>query len=359
MKRISLLLFTAILLLNAPAVYGATTAELQAQIALLLQQVQALQAQLQASPTSTVLTFTLRPGSTDVSSGGEVTKLQEFLARDKNIYPEALVTGYFGVLTEAAVKRFQAQNGIAAIGVVGPQTREAIKRVSAPPAVTSVTITTTPAPAATSTPPTPVSPPATPSLGTITLSPSSAGVGEAVTITGSGFTATGNDIYFGAGVIGNLSSFNGGTMITLQIPNEASSTRIFPGTYNVWVSNANGKSATTTFTVTSGTNYPSIVSVSPSVAKVGDTITITGSGFDLTDNEVHLGVGGTRVGTLRKVRGTLLDLTVPSTINDCDFPTGSSPCTGKSYSIVPGNYALYIVNASGKSNSVTLTVTAY
>ena len=55
--------------------------------------------------------------------GEEVKKLQEFLAQDKAIYPEGLATGYFGVLTQAAVKRWQAKNGIEAVGIVGPKTR--------------------------------------------------------------------------------------------------------------------------------------------------------------------------------------------------------------------------------------------
>ena len=53
----------------------------------------------------------------------EVKALQEFLKQSPDIYPEGLVTGYFGPLTEAAVKRFQAKNSIESIGVVGPKTR--------------------------------------------------------------------------------------------------------------------------------------------------------------------------------------------------------------------------------------------
>ncbi len=39
--------------------------------------------------------------------GENVRTLQQFLASDGLIYPEGLVTGYFGVLTQAAVNRFQ------------------------------------------------------------------------------------------------------------------------------------------------------------------------------------------------------------------------------------------------------------
>lgn len=61
------------------------------------------------------------------SGGPEVTRLQEFLKNPPfggpDIYPEGIVTGYFGVLTEKAVKRFQAKYGIEQAGLVGPKTR--------------------------------------------------------------------------------------------------------------------------------------------------------------------------------------------------------------------------------------------
>lgn len=41
--------------------------------------------------------------------GEDVRDLQNSLAENPDIYPEALVTGYFGPLTEAAVKRFQVK----------------------------------------------------------------------------------------------------------------------------------------------------------------------------------------------------------------------------------------------------------
>lgn len=56
-------------------------------------------------------------------SGKEVRLLQEFLGNQPGIYPEKLVTGYFGLFTEKAVKRFQEKNGIDTTGIVGPLTR--------------------------------------------------------------------------------------------------------------------------------------------------------------------------------------------------------------------------------------------
>lgn len=54
--------------------------------------------------------------------GEDVKLLQEFLSTDPEIYPEGLITGYFGSLTEAAVKRFQKKMGVEQVGLVGPKT---------------------------------------------------------------------------------------------------------------------------------------------------------------------------------------------------------------------------------------------
>lgn len=58
------------------------------------------------------------------SRGEEVKKLQSEL-KNKGFFT-AEVTGYFGSLTEAAVKRFQAKSKIAVDGVVGAGTRKAL-----------------------------------------------------------------------------------------------------------------------------------------------------------------------------------------------------------------------------------------
>ncbi len=65
------------------------------------------------------------------SSGPEVHELQVFLASLPGIYPEGLITNFYGPLTEKAVQRFQAEYGIAdggtpqttGYGVVGVKTR--------------------------------------------------------------------------------------------------------------------------------------------------------------------------------------------------------------------------------------------
>ena len=64
------------------------------------------------------ITSQLNPGT----SGLNVTNLQVFLAANPSIYPEGIVTGYYGLLTKTAIIRFQAQYGLEQVGRVGPMT---------------------------------------------------------------------------------------------------------------------------------------------------------------------------------------------------------------------------------------------
>lgn len=57
------------------------------------------------------------------SSGEDVKKLQGFLKKSPDIYPEGLETGFFGPATENAVKKLQEKHGLEATGTLGPKTR--------------------------------------------------------------------------------------------------------------------------------------------------------------------------------------------------------------------------------------------
>ncbi len=146
--------FPLLVTMFLPALASAqTAADLQAQAAALLAQVQALQAQLVAQQGGHVVTPAggvvpvagtagvnssacpnigrmLKSGST----GADVTRLQQFLAGDPSIYPEAIVSGYYGKLTQAAVQHWQTRYNIVSsgtpdstgFGVVGPRTAAAI-----------------------------------------------------------------------------------------------------------------------------------------------------------------------------------------------------------------------------------------
>ncbi len=102
------------------------------QIQALLTQIQTLQAQIEALHSAqqqvqtTVqnisgtlsLIRSLRQGM----SGDDVKALQAILAADPTVYPQGLITGFFGQMTSEAVKKFQKKHGIEALGFVGPQT---------------------------------------------------------------------------------------------------------------------------------------------------------------------------------------------------------------------------------------------
>lgn len=122
--------------------------DLLAQLKILQAQLEMLQAQtgaLQTTPeTCLALTFNLGPDDTDAETGGEVSKLQEWLIRQPgtyvgtSIYPEARITGYFGPATMRAVQKWQAKHGLVAsgdpdstgYGYVGRKTRAAMQNCS-------------------------------------------------------------------------------------------------------------------------------------------------------------------------------------------------------------------------------------
>lgn len=83
---------------------------------------------------SKIFSSILRPGM----RGREVVNLQTLLAKDKSIYPEGVITGYFGQLTKQAVIRFQEKyaadilipNGlIKGTGIVGPATLKKLNEI--------------------------------------------------------------------------------------------------------------------------------------------------------------------------------------------------------------------------------------
>lgn len=74
------------------------------------------------------LSYNLTLGSSDYTTGGQVSQLQSFL---RSRYSDSRLTGgYYGQLTSYYVTRFQQENGVyPATGGVGPLTRQAISRV--------------------------------------------------------------------------------------------------------------------------------------------------------------------------------------------------------------------------------------
>lgn len=128
-------------------------------------------------------------------SGSDVSSLQTYLATDASIYPQGLVTGYFGSLTASAVSKFQARNGLAQVGRVGPMTLSLLNQKMGNttvsygvPAINSVAVSTTNT-SATINWNTSQNTSAVVYYGTSPLSMSEASSGSGVTIGGSSFLA--------------------------------------------------------------------------------------------------------------------------------------------------------------------------
>ncbi|MDO8676853.1 MAG: peptidoglycan-binding domain-containing protein [Candidatus Azambacteria bacterium] len=106
---------------------AADIAAVQAEILAILNDIQAIQA-AQPAPSGVALGFNfVRPLALGLRHS-DVNNLQQALKTDSSIYPEGLVTGYFGPATLRAIQKFQEKYGIAALGdpgygTVGPKTR--------------------------------------------------------------------------------------------------------------------------------------------------------------------------------------------------------------------------------------------
>lgn len=140
-----------ILSVSLPAA-AQTSDQLQAQINALLAQISALQAQLGGSSTTTTTnTYNFTRDLTLGSTGEDVRALQQYLnAKGFTVAVSGAgsvgnESAYFGALTQAALGKFQAANGISpTAGYFGPITRAKIASMST--TTTTTTTTTTSAP---------------------------------------------------------------------------------------------------------------------------------------------------------------------------------------------------------------------
>jgi peptidoglycan hydrolase-like protein with peptidoglycan-binding domain len=106
--------------------FAATIEELQIQIQKLLEAIRSLQSQVPTTPPppSNTCPFVsvMYLGYSKIPTN-EVRELQKLLKQYPNIYPEGMVTGYFGKLTDAALRRFQQQYSLPTTGQTDTTTR--------------------------------------------------------------------------------------------------------------------------------------------------------------------------------------------------------------------------------------------
>lgn len=160
--------------------------------------------------------------------------------------------------------------------------------------------------------------------------------GTTVTISGSGFTATENTIYFdSAYTVEKVSSWNG-QEITFKIP-------VIPkGVYHPFVKNARGESNKDAFfVVTDGVMpEPKIESITPESTARGGIITVKGSGFTATGNMARTGVMVFE--NISSSDGSLISFIVPSDV----LTVETSPSAQK----ISLPVWVYVVNENGVSN---------
>ncbi|HEY4528367.1 MAG TPA: peptidoglycan-binding protein [Candidatus Paceibacterota bacterium] len=92
--------------------------QLQEQIKVLQAQVEELKTQISQVKSELNLTRPLSRGLV----GDDVKELQTFLSQKYPEFYSAPITGYFGPLTEIAVRKLQEKEGIEVVGIVGPKT---------------------------------------------------------------------------------------------------------------------------------------------------------------------------------------------------------------------------------------------
>lgn len=136
-KTVAIFIMSTILFAGSTTAFASTTtdqliAQLQQQIAALTAQVSALlaaQSAVAGTQASINTTLGLLGEMSEGMTGEQVKLLQTTLAGDASIYPEKLVTGYYGKLTREAVKRFQKKHGLRIDGKFDRKTSETLEKI--------------------------------------------------------------------------------------------------------------------------------------------------------------------------------------------------------------------------------------
>ena len=110
---------------TATSTLESTISQLMEQIKGLEAKIAELKSQVKVVAEELKIERTLRLGA----SGDDVKKLQEFLGQYQEFYPEGLITGKFGPLTQSAIKKFQIKYNLESDGVLGARTVCTLKAV--------------------------------------------------------------------------------------------------------------------------------------------------------------------------------------------------------------------------------------
>jgi len=183
--------------------------------------------------------------------------------------------------------------------------------------------------------------------------------GTEITLTGSGFTTTGNTVHFGAQTLSNIISPSG-TNLVFTVPD------VVNNSYTVFVSNAGGVTGSISFLVPDPNAIPpKINSISPESGVGRTQVTIRGSGFTPTNNRVYTSYGV--LGSIASVDGKTIVVSIlpPTQAGDLSnsgvdltyFAMGAET-TEMAHKFVtdePEYLWLYVENANGLSNNAIYT----
>ncbi len=198
-------------------------------------------------------------------------------------------------------------------------------------------------------------PPNVGSLSLTYLNPTAGAVGSVVTITGTGFSPTGNTVHFGNSIVTGVNATNGQTLF-FTVPSQltgGSSAFVTAGVYNVSVTNFSGQTSNVLpFTVTGSNSYgaPTITSVTgPTTLTVNTQGTWT---IMLGNNQLNSYVTTSVNWGDQNVFGTSLS-PVQTT-----YAQGNQTLTFTHTYTTPGTYTITFTvnNLNGLQNSTTATV---
>lgn len=215
------------------------------------------------------------------STGTDVVALQTYLVNNNYlVIPVGVSKGYFGNLTQAAVARWQAVKGIVpAVGYFGPISRQVL--------ATEMETTVAISPSSSSSDFSQNMGNDTPTAFGMRVNqimlfrafPFEVRAGDLITLDGSGFSKTANQISFNSGHSVIATSTDG---MTLEVPVPANLTL---GEYKLSVSNILGSSDNSdTSVIIRVTSNPQLGPTIEGASIAGDMVTLTGKGFTSANN---------------------------------------------------------------------------
>lgn len=168
-------------------------------------------------------------------------------------------------------------------------------------------------------------------------------IGSVLSVYGINFATVGNTVHIGSYLIKNVTSKDG-SMLSVTLGKD-----VPLGRHDLWVSNAKGVTGKSFVIVTAiDAAAPVVTSFTPTEGNIGTVITVTGSGFTPTDNEIR--GGDKNITGLASPDGKTLTFVIPINVPGYDANNLPPPQD------VRMPVWFYVVNANGVSNASVFTL---